>query len=313
MRRQPWLRSREFCFAAVGSAAFVAAFAATQVALAVLGNSPSVNANTLATSTMAAPTGIGAVGGANIVLTWTATPTSYAAGYNVMRSQTSGGPYAQVAQVTPRTTFTYTDSPAAGTYYYVLQSYFQNWVSANSTQTSAGVSTTTGYLSCAAQAADAGGDGNGYETNPANACANDSVFATDASSGTSTATSCTSAAKDKHRFYNYGIALPASSVVNGIEVRLDALKSGTGTAPKLCVQLSWDGGTTWATSKVTPNITGAEATYILGAANNTWGHVWTVPQMTDANFRVRVIDTDNTATQTFQLDQVAVQVTFTPP
>ena len=299
--------------AAACAGAFVAVFACTQIALAVFGNTKSVASNTLSTSTMAAPTGLAAAGGANIVLTWTATATTYATGYNVLRSSTSGSGYAQIAQVTPRATVTYTDSPSAGTYYYVLQSYFQNWISANSTQATAGVSTNTGYLPCTANAQDAGGDANGYEVSPGNACANDSVFAQDVNSGTSTSTSCTAAAKDKHRFYNYGFSIAASSVINGIQVRLDALKSGTGTVPKLCVELSWDGGTTWTTAKNTATITGSEVTYTLGTTADNWGRVWASTEFSNANFRLRVIDVDNTTTQTFQLDYVAVQVTYTPP
>ncbi len=313
MRRPATSPSRPLRTGAACVAAFVAIFASTQWVLAVFSNTTSVGSNTLSTSTMAAPTGLAAAVGANIVLTWTATTTTYATGYNVLRSSTSGGPYTQITQVTPRTTATYTDSPAAGTYYYVLQSYFQNWVSANSAQATAGVSTNTGALPCTANAADTGGDANGYETAPANACTDDSVFATDASSGTSTSTSCTAAAKDKHRFYDYGFSIPASSAINGIQVRLDALKSGTGTVPKLCVQLSWNGGITWTTAKNTTTITGAEVTYTLGTASDNWGRTWASTEFTNANFRLRVIDVDNTATQTFQLDYVAVTVTYTPP
>lgn len=299
--------------AALAVAVYVAMLTGNKLALAVFDGSATIAGNTVTTGTLAAPTALSATGGTNIVLNWTATTSTFAAGYNILRSSTSGGPYTQITQVTPRTAVTYTDSPAAGTYYYVLQSYVQNWLSPNTAQVTAGVSTNTGYLSCTANAADTGGDADGYETAPANACANDSIFAQDANSGTGTATSCTSTAKDRHRFYNYGIALPASSVVNGIQVLLDALKSGTGTAPQLCVELSWDGGTTWATAKTTATLTASEVTYTLGTTADTWGHAWTVAELADANFRVRVIDTDNTTTQTFQLDYVAVQVTYTPP
>jgi hypothetical protein len=71
-------------------------------------------------------------------LTWTATVDTRATGYLVFRSTTSGGPYALVATVTPRTTTTYTDVVVGlGTRYYVLQSYYGSWTSANSNQDSA--------------------------------------------------------------------------------------------------------------------------------------------------------------------------------
>lgn len=314
MRLPAWLVNRRIpLMAAVAAAACSATIVGVELVLAVLGSTVSVGSNAFTTTTLAAPTGPAATGGTNVVLTWTATTSTFATGYNILRSSTNGGPYSQLVQVTPRTTVTYTDNASAGTYYYVLQSYFQNWISVKTGQVTAGVSTNTGYLSCSANAADTGGDANGYETSPANACANDSVFAVDASSGTGTSTSCTSTAKDRHRFYNDGFSIPASSVINGIEVRLDAMKSGTGTVPKLCVELSWDAGTTWTTAKNTATLTGSEVTYTLGTTADNWGRTWASTEFSNANFRLRVIDVDNVATQTFQLDYVAVRVTYTPP
>ena len=71
--------------------------------------------------------------------------------------------------------------------------------------------------------------------------------------------------KDKHRFYDFNISLPGGATVTGIEVRLDAFADSTSSAPKMCVQLSWDGGTTWTTAKQTPTLTTSQATYILGS------------------------------------------------
>jgi hypothetical protein len=98
-----------------------------------------------------------------------------------------------------------------------------------------------GFLIASANAAQAGGDGNGYQTNPTNAYLDDGLFAVDTNSGTGTSSSCTNSSKDKHRFYNYGINIPGTTIL-GIEVRLDARVDATGGSPKLCVQLSWNGG-----------------------------------------------------------------------
>ena len=71
-------------------------------------------------------------------LTWTATVDTRATGYLVFRSTTSGGPYTQIATITSRTTTTYVDGVVGlGTRYYVLQSYYGSWTSANSNQDSA--------------------------------------------------------------------------------------------------------------------------------------------------------------------------------
>jgi hypothetical protein len=300
---------------AAAAAACAAIVVTAELSFAAFSNTKSVASNAFTTTTLAAPTGPAATGGANIVLTWTATASTFATGYNILRSQTNGGPYAQLVQVTPRTTVTYTDSPIAGTYYYVLQSYFQNWISVNTAQVTAGVSTNTGLLSCGANAAvtSSAGDNNGFQLNPGNACADDGAFAEDTDSGTGTSTSCTNTGKDRHLFYNYGISVPASSVINGFEVRLDGMADATTGTPLYCVELSWNGGTTWTTAKTSANLTTTEATYTLGTTSDNWGRTWAVSELTNANFRVRITSRASNNSRDFRLEWVAVKVTYTPP
>jgi fibronectin type 3 domain-containing protein len=74
-------------------------------------------------------------------LTWTATPDTYATGYQVWRSTTSGSGYTQVASVTPRTTTTWTDNTVSAltTYYYVVRAVANSWTSVFTSQVSATV------------------------------------------------------------------------------------------------------------------------------------------------------------------------------
>jgi hypothetical protein len=172
--------------------------------------------------------------------------------------------------------------------------------------------TNTGMKSPSANSADttSAGDNNGYEVTAANAHPNDSFFAVDNNSGSGTNTSCTSTQKDKHRFYNFGFDIPPASVIQGIEVRLDAKADSTSGAPKICVQLSWDGGASWTTTKSTPTLTTSNATYVLGGPADNWGLAWTLSSLSDANFRVRVIDVSSSTSRDFSLDWVAVRVTY---
>ena len=175
-------------------------------------------------------------------------------------------------------------------------------------------STSTGFLSPSANAAQtsSAGDNNGYQTSPANAYANDSSVATDTNSGTNTNTSCTNNGKDNHRYYNYNFNIPATAVIKGIQVRLDARADATSGSPKICVQLSWDGGTTWTTAKSTTTLSTTEATYTLGSISDTWGRTWTAGNFSNANFRIRVIDVASNTSRDFFLDYVAVNVTYQP-
>jgi myo-inositol-hexaphosphate 3-phosphohydrolase len=172
----------------------------------------------------------------------------------------------------------------------------------------------TGLRSPTANAAvtSSAGDNNGFQTSPANAHAGDGLFAVDTNSGTGTSTSCTNNGKDKHLFYNYGLSIPPGSTIKGIEVRLDAKVDSTSGSPKFCVQLSSNGGASWTAAKSTARLATSGATYMLGSATDTWGRSWTVGDLADAGFRVRVISVANSTSRDFSLDWIAVRVTYQP-
>ena len=152
------------------------------------------------------------------------------------------------------------------------------------------------------------GDNNGFQTNPANAHADDGLFAVDTNSGSGTGTSCTGSGKDKHLFYNYNFSIPTGATIRGIEVRLDAKVDSTSGSPKLCVQLSWNGGASWTSAKSTSRLTTSEATYVLGGASDLWGRSWTAGNFGNTSFRVRVISVASSTAREFSLDWVAVRV-----
>jgi hypothetical protein len=92
----------------------------------------------------------------------------------------------------------------------------------------------TGWHSPSANAADTGGDGDGFETHPTRAYADGAPGFADNENG----------AGDRHLYYNYGLSIPAGSTINGIEVRLDWWLQRTDGTNTMEVELSWDGGAT---------------------------------------------------------------------
>lgn len=154
------------------------------------------------------------------------------------------------------------------------------------------------------------GDNNGFETSPANAFALDGLLAVDANSGTNNNTSCTNAGKDKHVYLNHNVILPAGVAIRGIEVRLGASVSSIANAPKMCVQLSSNGGVTWTAALSTATLTTTTATYTLGGTANLWGRAWTAADFANGGFRVRIINVAGSSARTFSLDGAAVRVTY---
>lgn len=265
--------------------------------------------------TLQAPTGLGATGGARATLSWTPSGDAYASGYRVERATSSGGPFSLAGTATPASATGYVDVPATdGTYWYRAQSYALSWLSTTAGPVSATVYLgDTGYHACSVQAADTGGDGNGYEGAPSNACADDGAVATDTNSGSGTSTLCTSTAKDRHRFSSFGLGVPlTATAITGIsvdyELGIDSI-SGTNL---VCAQLSWDGGTTWTAMKSKPVTATALTRYTLGGTTDTWGRTWLPTQLSNTALRVRLINVSNNTARDYSLDVVAVRANYTP-
>ncbi len=182
------------------------------------------------------------------------------------------------------------------------------------TVTQSSAVTNTGWLSPTTNAAvtSNAGDNNGFEVGAVNAGADDNLYAVDNNSGTNTSTSCTANQKDKHRFYNYGISIPAGATIQGIEVQLNAKADSTTGAPHFCVQLSWDGGVTWTATKSTATLSTTELAHLLGSTADTWGRTWSVGNFSNANFRVRLTSVASNTSRDFSLDWVAVRVSYQP-
>ena len=158
----------------------------------------------------------------------------------------------------------------------------------------------TGYTNAAAQAADTGGNNDGFEVNPTNAFSNESGFAENINGD-----------GDRHRFYNYGLSVKNSCGINGIEVRLDWWLDSLGGNNRMDVELSWDGGTSWTAAKTDPVESTEEHTAILGGASDTWGRTWSGSEFNDSNFRLRVTSHGAGGRDHF-LDWVPVKVYYAP-
>jgi hypothetical protein len=128
----------------VGLAA-AAALCAVTVASAALTATVASGGQGLGTATLAAPTGAAAANGTcrsnksiQVDVSWTATSSTFADGYEILRATTSGGPYTSLGTVSGRTTVTYGDTTAAfsTTYYYVVKATKGLWRSTVSNQAS---------------------------------------------------------------------------------------------------------------------------------------------------------------------------------
>lgn len=125
-------------------AVLTAVLGTSSVALAQLADSDTA-AHTLATDTLQPPTNPATAHGpctngvsASVTVSWTATPSTWADGYEVLGSLVTGGPYTPVGTVSGVNTTSFTVSNLAflTTYHYVVKATKGNWRSAATGQVS---------------------------------------------------------------------------------------------------------------------------------------------------------------------------------
>lgn len=121
--------------------AVVAALGTAQVAWASFSGTSTASAG-YSSGLLAAPTNAAAGPGAcslfssdSIVLSWTASSTTSADGYEIARSTAAVGPYTVVATVAGAASTTYTDTPLSfsTTYFYAIRTYKYAWRSLDAT------------------------------------------------------------------------------------------------------------------------------------------------------------------------------------
>jgi len=141
----------------------------------------------------------------------------------------------------------------------------------------------TGWKSPSDNAADTGG---GFD-NPENAHAEGGGYAEKDFEGGGEA---------RHLYWKYNLGIPDCAIIDGIEVRLDWWLSYAGDISTMSVELSWDGGTSWTTAKTdSTQTTDTDHSAILGGPTDKWGRTqWTVDELSNDNFRVRVTATTDT-------------------
>lgn len=107
-----------------------------------------------------------------------------------------------------------------------------------------------------------------------------------------------------HSYSDANLGVAGGVTIDGVEVRIEV--SGTTAAGTIGVQLSWDGGTSWTSSKSTPTLTTSDVVVTLGGPADIWGRTWTVNDFSNANFRIRLTGAPNS--NTVRVDEIQVRV-----
>lgn len=166
------------------------------------------------------------------------------------------------------------------------------------------------------------GDNNGLETNPINAVLNgsgnfnDTVYAVSTNSGTAASSACSlpNTSSDQHDFFNFGVyggdsGLTSDAQINGLTATVDARYDSASGTNTVCAFLSWNNGTNWTTGKNTADINASDSGSTLGGAADLWGRgSWTATELTNANFRMRIMSLVANTARDLSVDYVRISV-----
>ncbi|MCH8025941.1 MAG: dockerin type I repeat-containing protein [Chloroflexi bacterium] len=129
----------------------------------------------------------------------------------------------------------------------------------------------------------------------------------------------TAFANDEQGYGDFGLSVPAGSIITGIEVLAEAHSSDATGDCELSVELSGDAGVSFTAAK-SAALSGSDVVYSLGGSNDVWGETWSASNFDDDNFVLKVTAIDSgggceDAAET-SLDHIEINVSFkssTPP
>lgn len=133
-------------------------------------------------------------------------------------------------------------------------------------------------------------------TNPSNAYSSDDSYAV------------STAVNEVQDWYNFNISIPDDTSVSGIQVDVEAHKSGGGTG-EIITEISYNGGTNYTSkNEVKYYSLTSDVTQSTGDSTDQWGLIgWNANDLTNANFRVRITNNSNTD---MYIDHVRVKVYY---
>lgn len=114
-----------------------------------------------------------------------------------------------------------------------------------------------------------------------------------------------------HVYYDFNIPDLTNYKITDIRVKLEAKYSSETYFGSAKIDLSWDSGTSWTdVNNFQQNIGTSEKMYYYSGLPEGWSHNFTPSDLTNDNFRVRVLPYSDTWTADFSLDHITVEVFY---
>lgn len=114
---------------------------------------------------------------------------------------------------------------------------------------------------------------------------------------------------------DFDFNVPSDADILGIEVEIEARKSGSGNC-RVGVELSprADNNTQWTSTGFTvpasSNLTTTDTDYTIGGPTELWGRTWSESEVESANFGIRLSRTNVSGTCTVEVDRIRIRVHY---
>ena len=111
---------------------------------------------------------------------------------------------------------------------------------------------------------------------------------------------------------SFGFSIPAGAIINGFRVEIERNASGSAIDDEdvFLLKASNPVGTDHADGT---DYAASDETNTYGSSSDLWGTTWTVAEVNNANFGVRLkVDSDTTSNRTVNIDYMEIRVYYTP-
>jgi hypothetical protein len=113
---------------------------------------------------------------------------------------------------------------------------------------------------------------------------------------------------------DFSFSIPGGATIDGIDVQAQHRDVCGDGSYYVGIFLSWDAGTTYTSRKdffTASNPGSSFVDQIVGGSTDTWGRTWTVAELNNTNFQVRLSGAADPFPQEYQCDFIKARVYYT--
>lgn len=109
---------------------------------------------------------------------------------------------------------------------------------------------------------------------------------------------------------NWNFGIPSTATITGIEVRIEGKYTGSGINRILGVEVTYDGGTNWSSTRDFEPTSTSDADYTLGSSSDLWGTSPSVSDIEDNGSLYIKLRSDSLSVTSIDVDHVEMRIHY---